>query len=123
MELKSIIQQYKPKLIEKYGSRLLPGQRQAMHAMQRCRTPDSGEAYIQCTQCTQAHWTPLSCGHRSCPSCQNHEVTQWLDRQKKKLLPVEYFMVTFTLPSQLRTLARQNQKNSTQYSFPVYPVL
>ena len=110
MELKSIIQQYKPKFIEKYGDTLLPSQQQALHAMQRCRTPDSGELYIQCTQCEQAHWTPLSCGHRNCPTCQNHEVTKWLDRQQKKLLPVEYFMVTFTLPSQLRTLAWQNQK-------------
>jgi hypothetical protein len=27
--------------------------------------------------------------------CQNHEASQWLDRQQAKLLPVEYFMVTF----------------------------
>ncbi len=110
MELKSIIQQYKPLLIEKYGTRLLPGQWQAISAMQRCRTQDSGELYVQCTQCEEAHWRPLSCGHRSCPTCQNHEVNQWLDRQQKKLLPVEYFMVTFTLPYQLRTRVWQNQK-------------
>jgi hypothetical protein len=110
MELKSIIQQYKSAFIEKYGDSLLPGQWRAIHAMQRCRTADSGELYIQCTQCDQAHWTPLSCGHRNCPLCQNHEVTQWLDRQQKKLLPVEYFMVTFTLPYQLRELTWQNQK-------------
>jgi len=110
MELKSIIQQYKPKYFEKYGKRLLPSQWQAINAMQRCRTPDSGELQVQCTQCDQTHWRPLSCGHRSCPVCQNHEVSQWLDRQQKKLLPVEYFMVTFTLPCQLRTLTWQNQK-------------
>ena len=110
MELQSIIQQYKPLLFEKYGNRLLPGQCRAIHAMQRCRTSDSGELYLQCTQCDQSHWHPLSCGHRSCPICQNHEVSQWLDRQQKKLLPVEYFMATFTLPYQLRTLTWQNQK-------------
>ena len=110
MELQSIIQQYKPNFIEKYGESLLPSQWRAIHAMQRCRTPDSGELHVQCTQCDQSHWHPLSCGHRSCPKCQNHEVNQWLDRQQKKLLPVEYFMVTFTLPYQLRILAWQNQK-------------
>jgi len=110
MQLQSIIQQYKPLFIEKYGSRLLPSQWRAIHAMQRCRTPDCGELYVQCTQCEQGHWHPLSCGHRSCPICQNYEVSQWLDRQQKKLLPVEYFMVTFTLPYQLRTLTWQNQK-------------
>ena len=42
----------------------------AQNVMQRCRTPDSGELYAQCTQCDQSHWHPLSCGHRSCPKCQ-----------------------------------------------------
>ena len=110
MELQSIIQQYKPTFFEKYGKSLLPGQWRAINAIQRCRTPDSGELQVQCTQCDQSHWRPLSCGHRSCPVCQNHEVSQWLDRQQKKLLPVEYFMVTFTLPYQLRTLVWRNQK-------------
>jgi len=110
MQLKSIIQQYKPALIKKYGDKLLPSQWLAMHSIERCRTAQSGEMYVQCKHCNHAHWSPLSCGHRHCPSCQNHEVNQWLDRQKQKLLPVEYFMVTFTLPTQLRQLAWHKQK-------------
>jgi len=110
MELQSIIQQYKPAFIKQYGDRLLPSQLRAMQAIERCRTPQSGELYVQCTQCDQTHWHPLSCGHRSCPTCQNHEATQWLNRQQKKLLPVEYFMVTLTLPSELRVSAWQRQK-------------
>lgn len=110
MELQSIIKQYKPLLFEKYSQSLSSGQRQAIHAIQRCRTSDSGELYLKCTQCEQSHWHPLSCGHRSCPLCQNHEVKQWLDRQQKKLLPVEYFMATFTLPYPMRTRVWQNQK-------------
>ncbi len=39
-----------------------------------------------------------------------HETSRWLDRQVAKLLPVEYFMVTFTLPFQLRSLAWRHQK-------------
>ncbi len=96
--------------MKKYGDSLLPVQTQAINAILRCRTPDSGELYVQCTECDEAHWRPLSCGHRSCPKCQNHEASQWLDRQHKKLLPVEYFLVTFTLPFQLRALTRQYQK-------------
>jgi hypothetical protein len=57
-----------------------------------------------------AEWRPLSCGHRSCPACQNHEASQWLDRQQAKLLPVTYFMVTFTLPRRLRPLAWHAQR-------------
>lgn len=110
MKLDTIISQYQSSFLKQYSTRLLPGQLQAINALQRCRTPDSGELYVQCTQCDEAHWRPLSCGHRNCPKCQNHEASQWLDRQQKKLLPVEYFLVTFTLPYQLRTLARQHQK-------------
>ena len=110
MELKSIIQEYKPALIKKYGDKLLHRQYKAMHSIERCRTAHSGQLYVQCKQCEHAHWTPMSCGHRFCPTCQNHEVDQWLDRQKQKLLPVDYFMVTFTLPAELRYLTEHNQK-------------
>ena len=43
---------------------------------------------------------PLSCGHRFCPQCQNEAVEQWLERQRAKLLPVDYYLVTFTVPVQ-----------------------
>ena len=114
MELKSILQEYKPALIKKYGDKLIPDQYKAMHSIERCRTAQSGQLYVQCKQCEHAHWTPLSCGHRFCPTCQNHEVNQWLERQKQKLLPIDYFMVTFTLPAELRQLTERHQK--TLYS-------
>ena len=110
MKLDSIIRRYQTAFKKKYQDKLLPSQVAALNAMNRCRTPDSGELYVQCTRCDEAHWKPLSCGHRSCPKCQNHEASQWLDRQQKKLLPVDYFMVTFTLPSQLRSLVWYHQK-------------
>lgn len=47
----------------------------------------------------------MACGHRSRPRCQNHQATTWLARQQGKLLPLPYFLVTFTLPRQLRALA------------------
>jgi len=108
--LKAIIEQYQSTLIDKSHGSILPNQWQALNAIKRCRTPKSGQLYVQCKHCAHAHWSPLSCGHRSCPSCQNHEVNQWLDRQQQKLLPVDYFMVTFTLPAELRALAWRHQK-------------
>ncbi len=91
MKLDSIINQYQQTFKEKYASGLLPSQLKAISALQRCRTPESGEVYVQCSQCDEAHWQPQSCGHRSCPKCQNYQATQWLERQQAKLLPVEYF--------------------------------
>ncbi|MCK4621059.1 MAG: transposase [Desulfuromonadales bacterium] len=105
MELVSIVEQFHDSFIAKYAHRLLPGHLNAMQAIRRCRTSDSGELHVHCTECGQDEWRPLSCGHRSCPQCQNHEASRWLDRQQAKLLPVPYFMVTFTLPYELRPTA------------------
>jgi hypothetical protein len=110
MELSAMINQYYDAFINKYGDIALPGHYKALHAICRCRTPDSGELYIQCPSCHHAQWHPLSCGHRSCPKCQNHEASQWIDRQKAKLLPVLYFIATFTLPYELRSLTWHHQR-------------
>jgi len=108
MELSSIIHQYYDAFMIKYA--VLPGHLKAMNAICSCRTPDSGELYVQCPDCNHAEWRPLSCGHRSCPKCQNHESSQWIDRQQGKLLPVPYFMATFTLPYELRPLTWHHQR-------------
>ncbi len=110
MELTSIINQYYDAFLTRHGDTVLPGHLKAIQAIRRCRTPDSGQLYVQCPHCGHGQWRPLSCGHRSCPQCQNHEATQWIDRQQAKLLPVPYFMVTFTLPCELRSLAWNHQK-------------
>ena len=110
MEMTSIINQYYDAFMSKYGQTALPGQLKALNTIRRCRTPDSGELYVGCTGCNHTEWKPLSCGHRSCPQCQNHESSRWIDRQQSKLLPVPYFMVTFTLPYELRSLTFYNQR-------------
>ncbi len=110
MEMASIINQYYDAFITKYGDTALPGHLKAMNAIRSCRTSDSGELYVRCTDCNHAEWRPLSCGHRSCPQCQNHAVSQWIDRQQAKLLPVLYFIATFTLPYELRSLTWHHQK-------------
>jgi len=110
MELASIIDQYLDAFMIKYGDTALSGHLKAMNAICRCRTPDSGELYVQCPTCHHAEWRPLSCGHRSCPKCQNHEASKWIDRQQAKLLPVLYFLATFTLPFELRSLTWHHQK-------------
>jgi hypothetical protein len=116
MELASIINQYYDSFMAKYSGTLLPGHLNALNAIRRCRTPDSGEVYTLCHQCGHSQWNPMSCGHRSCPKCQNHETSRWIDRQQQKLLPAPYFMVTFTLPYSFRPLAWYHQKE-------IYPFL
>ncbi len=110
MKLAAIIRQYLPLLKSRYKKRLLPGHLNAIDAMLRCRTGAAGEMHLACRECPEQRDYPLSCGHRSCPRCQNHETSRWLDRQQAKLLPVEYFLVTFTLPRELRSLAWRHQR-------------
>lgn len=110
MKIAEIIDEYYDAFLAKYQDEVLPGQLKALHAMRDCRTPDSGELYLRCSDCGHTDFHPLSCGNRNCPQCQNHETSQWIDRQQNKLLPVEYFMVTFTLPFEFRTVAYLNQK-------------
>jgi len=109
MQLASILDQYHDAFQAKYGPQLLPGHLHAIDAIRRCRTPQAGQLLVQCFDCGHTTWRFLSCGHRSCPQCQNYETSLWLDRQQEKLLPVDYFMATFTLPYELRSLAWDHQ--------------
>ena len=43
------------------------------------------------------------------PQCQNDKAQEWLDAQQGLLLPVPYFMLTFTLPGALNEIVRSNQ--------------
>ena len=117
MELASIINQYYDAFMIKYADTALHGHLKAMNAIRSCRTPDSGELYVYCPHCNHAEWRPLSCGHRSCPKCQNHESSQWIDRQQGKLLPVPYYLATFTLPYELRSLTWHHQRKTYSILF------
>jgi hypothetical protein len=110
MEMASLVAQYFDRYIDRYGETALPGHLKTLRAILRCRTPESGELYVRCPACDHAEWRPISCGNRHCPKCQNHNTSQWIDKQQQKILPVPYFMATFTLPYELRSLARFNQK-------------
>lgn len=107
--LSEVISEYYPALIAKHGQTLLPGHHAALSAMQTCRTEQSRVMLARCEDCDYQTFYPHSCGHRLCPHCQHHESQQWIERQQRKLVPTDYYMITFTLPAQLRPLAWQNQ--------------
>jgi len=109
MDVASIAYRYLDRLKSRHGQSITPDQWSAVNAIMGCRTAQYGKVYLSCNACGRQDSVYQSCGHRSCNRCQNHATTQWLNRQSAKLLPVEYFMVTFTLPFELRALARANQ--------------
>src|SRR5688500_17888353 len=79
-----------------------PAQRRALHAIQRCRTPAMGGCVYRCTACEETDFAYHSCHHRACPRCGGNRTAEWTAKQEARLLPVEYFLVTFTVPEQLR---------------------
>jgi len=110
LEMADIMAQYGPEYLAKYGDRMPPSHRRAMEDIVRCRTPELGGQLYACDDCGEYHYSYHSCQNRSCPKCQNDQAQEWLIKQGEKLLAVRYFLVTFTLPQELREIARSNQK-------------
>lgn len=109
IRLSAVIETFAAEFLVQYRDKLTSEHTRALAAMQRCRTQASSKMQVQCTGCEHQILIPHSCGHRHCPHCQHHESQQWLERQIKKQLPAEYFLLTFTLPAELRALAWSHQ--------------
>ena len=109
IRLASVIDRFAADFLAQYRDRLTSEHTRALAAMQHCRTQASPKMQVQCTACEHQILVPHSCGHRHCPHCQHHESQQWLERQMRKQLPTEYFLLTFTLPAEFRTLAWGHQ--------------
>ena len=80
----------------------------AMRAIEICRTAELGGHVDQCDHCGAQRISYNSCRNRHCPKCQSLDKEQWLEARQADLLPIPYFHVVFTLPQQLRSLARRN---------------
>jgi hypothetical protein len=109
IELADIFRRHGPAYRAKFADRLLPSHLAAMEAIEQCRTEALGGHLYQCTACGELAYSYHSCKNRHCPKCQNEAATRWLEQQRTLLLPVPYFLVTFTLPAELRPVARSHQ--------------
>ncbi len=105
-----IFRRYGPAYREKFGERMPATQRAAMTAIEQCRTEALGGHVYTCPACATTRYSYHSCRNRHCPNCQHGQAQTWLAQQQALLLPVPYFLVTFTLPAHLRTIARQHQR-------------
>lgn len=108
--LASIIKRFEHDYLTQYAKAALPSHRQAIDALKHCRSSAAKQMLAQCDGCQAQRVVPHSCGHRSCPHCQSFEGQRWIERQTQRLVPGNYFLITFTLPSELRALAWQHQR-------------
>lgn len=86
----------------KTGPALSPQQRRAIWAITHCRTAALGGRAFACKPCDHIHFAYHSCNHKACPQCGALATRRWVERELRKLVNVPYFLVTFTLPAQLR---------------------
>jgi len=70
----------------------------------RCRTDENGFAQFACAQCGAKHAVFFTCKSRFCPTCGKVRAAEAAANAKSRLLNVEHQHLTFSVPSEIRTL-------------------
>jgi hypothetical protein len=83
--------------------------RKVISAITAC-PPGLRIAFYQCDGCAEPQQFCVSCGNRHCPTCQYTKAQQWLQTRIQRQLPGHHFLITFTVPEQLRSFMRQHQR-------------
>ena len=108
MIMRQIFYRFIGKISEKM--KLSKQQWKAVNAILLCRTPALGGEVKQCEHCGKTEIEYRSCRNRHCPVCQAEQAHKWLEKEKKKLLPVSYFHVVFTFAAELNEVFAYNKK-------------
>jgi hypothetical protein len=101
---------FAPEYLQRYASSMPKTHRKVIDAITACRTEACGMAFYQCDSCAEPSQFFRSCGNRHCPTCQYNKTQQWLRKQIERQLPGHHFLITFTVPEQLRSFMRQHQR-------------
>lgn len=117
IELAQIARHYHGDFIQHYGAQMNAVHHQALTKIMACHTPQAGAMLYHCDDCQTNSTVYPSCGHRHCPACQHKSNCDWLALQQQKLLPVDYYLATFTIPYQLRHFVWSHQTWAYQAMF------
>jgi hypothetical protein len=109
LTLGEIFRRYGPAYRAQQRAQLSPSQLAAMYAIEACRTEVLGGQLYRCPHCNTTRYSYHSCRNRHCPTCQQDATQTWLAHQQELLLPVPYFLVTFTMPAGLREVTYRHQ--------------
>lgn len=108
VEVADIFRRYGPQYKKNHALPL--NQLRAMRAIEICRTATLGGHVDECDTCGHLEISYNSCRNRHCPKCQFLRKEQWIEARTEDLLPIQYFHVVFTIPSELNPLVLRNQK-------------
>jgi hypothetical protein len=111
LSVHQLLQQTAPAYRQRFDASLPARQREVLQRLLRCRTPALGGQLFACPDCRHFHYRYHSCNDRHCPQCGQSDADAWLRQQRQRLLlPVTYFLVTFTVPEELRALLRSHPR-------------
>ncbi len=103
------LRQHASDYLQHFGNSVPVGHRRVLGLIQRCRTGELGAFAYACERCGTRHYLGRSCGNRHCPNCQHDKTQRWLAKQTQRLIPADYFLVTFTVPRQVAMVLRAHQ--------------
>lgn len=98
------LRRFLPAHLREHHRSMGEAQRRAVWAITHCRSAEMGGHLHACAKCHTREFHFHSCNHRSCPQCGKDATAEWVERQLGKRVGAPYFMVTFTLPEELRPL-------------------
>jgi hypothetical protein len=87
-----------------------PWQRTVLGRLLACRTEAMGMHRCSCEACGWTGYAHDSCGDRHCPRCSGRATGEWLEARQARMLSVPHFQVVFTLPAELRSIAKRNPR-------------
>jgi Putative transposase/Transposase zinc-binding domain len=108
--IREIFSTFGPEYLQRFATAMPTTHRKVIDAIIACRTEACGVAYYQCEGCSEPRQFFVSCGNRHCPTCQYNKSQHWLQTQIQRQLPGHHFLITFTVPEQLRSFIRQHQR-------------
>ena len=110
LEVADIFRAHGPAYRRANAGHLSLSQLKVMSAIEACRTKALGGHVAACTKCGHQHIAYNSCKNRHCPKCQGPTARDWLAAREEELLPVEYFHLVFTLPTEIAHIAYWNKR-------------
>ena len=104
-----IFKRYGNDYIETFKGKMPYAHIKAIRTIKRCRTIRSGINFYKCRSCKDQQYIYRACGSRNCPNCQQYKTEEWLQKRLEDRLAGQHFMVTFTVPKNLRPICRKEQ--------------
>ena len=109
-EVADILRRHGQEYLRRYGDRILPSHRRAIHDIVSCRTGAMGGPMWKCTSCGTYEYHFHTCKNRACPGCQREQTDTWFSAREKEMVNTICFHLVFTIPEELRRIFRSNQR-------------